>query len=240
MNYGAGAKPSAGWRLAAAAIGIAALAVAAVSGAASLSSLYASVAIDVVRHTKGAENGLAASRIAASLAPWRASARMALAQSLTAEGMIADALLHAEAAARLQPADGYVWAYLARVEGSSRSYDRLPAMYALAVRRSPQAAPLHWAIATDGATRWRHGDENLRSLWRESMKFTLRTNRRAFLSEIFRSGRDPYWCAAQEDALPVAEWCARARWARETCASGKLPQKLAARCRQLGLPATGT
>lgn len=224
------------WRVVSAAIGIAALAVAIVGGMGCLSRLYASVAIDVVRHAVGKEDGLAAAEIAASLAPWRATTRMALAQSLSANGRFAEARRQAEAAARLQPADGYTWAYLARIVGASPDYPpELAAIYRMATGRSPSAAPLHWTIAMDGVRRWRHGDEELHSLWRASMEFTLRHNRRAFLTEIFRLGRDPYWCTAHESILPVTQWCARARWARETCSAGNLPPKLDARCRQLGL-----
>jgi hypothetical protein len=224
--------------VAAGVFGAAALSLAAISGAACLSSLYASVARDVVRHTGGRHDGIEAAQMAARLSPWRAASHTALAQSLSADNQIDAAAASASGAVSAAPADGYTWAYLARVRGASQRADpRLADLYAMALRRSPNAAPLHWAIAFDGVRRWRMGDDALRSLWRSSMAYSLRQNRRAFLSQVARLGRDPYLCATNQSELPIAKWCAQAKVTRQKCSGSDLPPKAAAWCKNLDIAA---
>lgn len=229
-------QPPIGWRVAAGLLGGAALALSALAGTACLSSLYASVARDVVRHSQGRHDGLDAAWMAARLAPWRAAQQTVLAQSLSARGKIDAAIEHAEHAIKAAPADGYAWAYLGRLVGAASRSDRdLAGIYAMALRQSPNAPPLHWAIALDGVRRWRMGDDELHSLWRRSMAYSLHHNRRAFLSQVVHLGRDPYWCAANQNELPIAKWCAQARITRQNCSAPGLSSKAASWCKNVGI-----
>lgn len=211
-----------------------ALAVSAASGA--LSSLYASAARDVARASLGRASGLEAAQIALRLAPWRASAHAVLAQSWSAEGRFETAIVHAREAVQGRPGDGYMWQYLARLESArGNPKDEALAFYRMALRRSANAAPLHRAIAIDGVRHWRFGDTELRQLWRDSMRYSLQHERRQFLKEVAALRRDPYWCAAHRDALPIAQWCARAARIRERCAQEGLPEDARRWCRDVGL-----
>lgn len=223
-------------RFVAAACALACLLLATVAARTSLAALYTSVARDVAANTQGSRAGAEAAQIAVRLAPWRTASHLALAQSLSAIGQTDAAIEHARQAARGTPADGYVWAYLARLLGARLApSDDLSALYEMALSRTPNAAPLHRAIALDGVLRWRLGDDRLRRLWRASMAHSLRTERRDFLLAVARMGRDPYWCAANEDHLPIRKWCAQARFARNSCRAPRLPDEAAAWCRQYGL-----
>jgi tetratricopeptide (TPR) repeat protein len=223
-------------RLTAAALGLAALALAALAGAGLLSSLYASIAGDIARHSNGRSDSVAAGRLAVQLAPWRSAPHRYLAQSHSARGELDAALTESEAAVRASPADGYAWAYLARLVTAQLRFDeRAQSLYAMALRRSPHAAPLHRSIAVDGVLRWRFGDVGLRELWRRSMLYSLHHERRAFLSDVVRLGRDPHWCAAQAQALPVGRWCQQAQRMRRLCSRAGLTDEAAAWCRDYGL-----
>lgn len=194
------------------------------------------MARDVVQHSQGRRDGIEAAQLAARLAPWRAANQTALAQSLSADGQIDAAITHAEQAVAAVPADGYAWAYLARLLGATADSGRdLAGVYAMALRQSPNAAPLHWAVALDGVRRWRIGGDELHALWRRSMAYSLRHNGRAFLSQVVRMGRDPYWCAANQAELPIAKWCAQARIARQRCSAPGLSPKAAAWCEKAGI-----
>lgn len=147
----------------------------------------------------------------------------------------ADAAIHAAEAA-LDPADPHAWLYLARLRGAANQFDEhLTNIYRLAKRLGPQTRTIQGGIALDGAIRWRHADEALRTLWIDSMAFTLRHDRSEFLTRVTRLGRDPYFCAAVRDRLPVGAWCDQVTFTREICAQPGLAPKVKARCQAVGL-----
>jgi hypothetical protein len=218
------------------AAGIAVCLLAAAAFAATASSLYASTVRDLMRHPKGRVDTVAAAQFAVRLAPWRATNRLHLAQSLAAAGATDAAVAQSKAALRASPADGYAWIYAARLIHTLPSHEpRLSGYYAMAAQRTPNAAPLHLAIALDGVHRWQSGDPALRAIWRSSMAYSLQHRRNPLLLEIVRLGRDAEWCAAQIGHLPVESWCAGARRIRRDCAAPNLAPRAAEWCRKFGI-----
>lgn len=208
----------------------------AVASMALLSSLYASAAEDLTRHTLGRADTSEAATLAARLAPWRSFAHLQVAQSQSARGDLAAAQQAAERAAAGAPSDGRAWAYLARLRGARPRYDpNLAAHYRMALAQAPQAPDVRGSIAVDGALRWRHGDEELRVLWRDSMRYALRRDRHGFLLRIVRLGRDPYWCAEHSTALPIARWCTQMQQLRQRCRAAKGISEAEAWCRNAGI-----
>lgn len=226
----------------AALLGAVALVLAGAAASAFLSSLYGSVAADVVRHSGGRSNGADAARLAIHLAPWRSAHHLELAQSLSAYGEVAAARKAGETAVRGNPADGYGWAYLARLSGAQPPLDeQVLRYYEMALSRSPDTPALHKAIALDGVLRWRFGSTALQALWRNSMAYTLARDRdrKPFLLEVVRMKRDLAFCAAHREHLPIGPWCAQVDRLRVDCAKPGLPAKAEAWCKTYGMTPLG-
>lgn len=221
-------------RAVAAVLGVIALALAAVAGSGLLSSLYASAARDTALYADNKVVAVELSAHAVRFAPWRPSAYTSRAVALAAAGRTGDAIIAAEAA--LDPANAHGWMLLVWLRGTAGQFDeRLTNIYRLAQRLAPQARTIQERIALDGAIRWRYGDEALRALWLDSMAFMLRHDRRDFLTRVAVLGRDPYFCAAVRDRLPVGAWCDQVAFTREICAQPGLAPKVKARCEAVGL-----
>lgn len=228
--------PPVAQRLAAAGFCALSLLVVAAATSSFLSSLYASAAADVVLHSNGRTAAADAAVAAVALAPWRSMPRRNLAQSLSAAGQIEAAIEQGKAAVRTNPADGYAWAYLARLTTAVPPLGSdVVSLYQMALARRPDTPALHQAVALDGVVRWRSGDTALRELWRSSMEYTLRDDRKPFLVEIVRMKRDRAWCAAQRDHLPIEQWCANMERVRVECDRPDLAPKALAWCRNLGM-----
>lgn len=213
------------------------LALAGIAGAATLSSLYTAAAFDLARRAPADAASLAASDLATRLAPWRAEAWMRRADSLSAAGHREDALAAVDARLQTTPADAYAWLQRARIRASnSRFGTDVLADYRMALSRLPHSDTLNLLIAFDGLHWWRFGNEDLQALWLDSMRHSLRHDRRRFLRQVILRRRETVFCSfAAAGSRGLAGWCAGAAKARVACATpDQLKPRQAAWCRREG------
>jgi hypothetical protein len=227
---------SGGRRVVAALAAAAAFAVMALAGASTLSALYSSRAFDLLRLPGGQTAGAAAAERAATLAPWRAEARMRVAEAWLVARDPDRALQAVEMRLQRAPADAYAWLQLATVHRMAGRFDgRLARAYAVATRRAPGAPALDYLIALDGVRDWRFGDAQQRAIWLGATERTLRNDRQSLLRQIVQWHREGAFCAYVAPALPeLSSWCEDARRLRQACAATGLRPDQTAWCANAG------
>jgi hypothetical protein len=154
------------------------------------------------------ERATRASALAASLAPWAARPRALSGWIRGESGDFAAADAAYTAALRRAPADALLWAEYALVLGRNRAFDE---RLVLATRRALALAPTSPAVR-QGVSRmalawWRFGGEDLRELWRQSLRWELDHNRATFLRALEQDGTRRAFCAAHAAELGEGRWC---------------------------------
>jgi len=229
--------PDRGMRLIVAALAVPVAVVLLLSGSALISSINSNLADSALNGVRWRFDVLDRAKSAVDWAPWRSAPRMQEAQVLTTTYDMDAAVQAASEALQRAPADALQWVYWARLRGAADHYDNsLLQGYRLAVSLAPNAWNVRESIALDGVMRWRHGDEDLRQVWTDSIDYALHRRRKEFSREIVRYGRDPYFCATVGKRLPLNDWCALATRARAVCADEQIKPAGIAWCQGRGFP----
>lgn len=193
------------------------------SGSALLSSLYSNLLDSSLQGLRWRIDPQSLSQRAVELAPWRSATRMQQAQLISADRRMGAAVEAASAGLERAPADARLWAYWARLRGAADRYDdAMLGAYRLAVAQAPHAWTVRESIAFDGVMRWRHGSEELRQVWTDSIAFAMYRRRKEFAREIIHYGRDPYFCATVGKRLKLDELCSLTARARVFCADKQI------------------
>ncbi len=171
---------------------------------AGLYARYAEGRLDILPDERAAR----ASRHASALARWSPEYRALQGWILGESGDFPGADAAYRGALRRAPADALLWAEYALVLGRNRVFDE---RLALATRRALALAPASPAVR-QGISRMAlgyglFGDEPVRELWRQNLRWELDHNRAAFLQTVERDGYRRAFCYQYATDLGESAWC---------------------------------
>lgn len=175
--------------------------------AATLYAGYAERRLDRLPDERAARAGA----LAAALAPWSATHHALAGWIHGGSSDVEAAEAHYAAALRRAPADALLWAEYALVLCRNRAFDdRLTHVTRRALALAPASPAVRQGVARMALAYWRFGDEELRDLWRQSLRWELDHNRAVFLQALERDGGKRAFCAWQAAELGEQAWCAGA------------------------------
>ena len=152
---------------------------------------------------------VAASRAAATLAPW-SSRYLALAGWLLATREDdAESQAYYRRALRWAPADALLWQEFALTLAQHGRYQDLTVPLQRSQALAPASPAVQSANAAMGLAHWAQGPDPARALWLASMRYELDHDRPSFLRGVVARGDIPLFCGSLASMLGEERWCQR-------------------------------
>ena len=158
------------------------------------------------------DSAAAAAATAATLAPWSARYAALNGWILVDGGAVDEAAQRYERALSWSPADSLLWTEYAQALARGDVFDeRLTLATRRALALAPASPAVRTAVSQMGLSYWRHGQPEVKDLWRQSMRWELDHNRASFLAKLDEYEYRISFCLYHAKELGEEAWCAGVR-----------------------------
>ena len=199
------------------------------------SDLYTSLAKQRRLESAASSFTLRASELATHTAPWKSEAWFEYAISAAQVGDYELAVRGMGQSISWSSADAQKWAVMARILAMKGEFDSpMKAAITRAIDLAPNAPNWRRQIALDGTYWWRKGDADMRRMWLDSMRLSLKLDLGMFLSSVVLTHREDSFCEDVGQKLKLKSWCEWTAFARSACYQKEMHPDQRKYCDQYG------